>query len=138
MNTTAGLFQSTTIPVLEQVVSFTQARHNVLAGNIANIDTPGYKARDLEVADFQKRLRGAIEAKHRPSHVSPGEVGAAGAEPLAVTAQNTPTVMLHDESKVGMEYQVSEMVKNQVQHNLALQIMVHQFRQLQTAIGGRL
>jgi len=135
---TAGLFQSTTIPVLEQVVCFTQARHNVLAGNIANIDTPGYKARDLAVADFQERLRGAIEAKHRPAPISPGNPGGVAAEPPAVTAQNTPTVMLQDESKVGMEYQVSEMVKNQVQHNLALQIMVHQFRQLQTAIAGRL
>ena len=48
-----ALFQSTTIPALEQVVNFTEARHNVLAGNIANVDTPGYKARDLSVEDFQ-------------------------------------------------------------------------------------
>ena len=57
-----GLFQSTTIPALEQVVNFGQARHNVLAGNIANIDTPGYRARDLSTAMFQTRLREALEA----------------------------------------------------------------------------
>ena len=43
----SGLFQATTIPVLEQMVSFAQARHIVLAGNIANMDTPGYQAHDL-------------------------------------------------------------------------------------------
>ena len=60
-----SMFQSTTIPVLEQVVGFAQARHNVLAGNIANLDTPGYKVRDLSVEDFQKRLDTAIEDRHR-------------------------------------------------------------------------
>ena len=36
-----------------------------------------------------------------------------------------------------MEHQVTEMVKNQMQHNLALSIMTSQFRLLQTAISGR-
>ncbi len=63
----SGLFQNTTIPVLEQVVNFSQARHNVLAGNIANVDTPGYKARDLSVEDFQSRLTAAIQQRSRPS-----------------------------------------------------------------------
>ena len=46
-----SIFGSTSIPVLEQTVHFTQARHNVLAGNIANLDTPGYQVRDLSVED---------------------------------------------------------------------------------------
>ena len=61
-----SIFGSTAIPVLEQVVNFAQARHHVLAGNIANLDTPGYRVRDLSVGDFQKRLRQAIEAQDRP------------------------------------------------------------------------
>ena len=60
----SGLFQSTTIPVLQEVVSFAQARHAVLAGNIANMDTPGYQVRDLSVEDFQGRLRAAIQQRH--------------------------------------------------------------------------
>src|SRR5689334_1704892 len=60
------LFQSSTIPVLEQVVNFTEARHGVLAGNIANLDTPGYKTRDLSPALFQQRLKEAIETRHQP------------------------------------------------------------------------
>ena len=42
-----GLFQSSSIPVMQEVINFAQARQAVLAGNIANIDTPGYKAKDL-------------------------------------------------------------------------------------------
>ena len=40
-------------PVLEQVVNFAQARHGVLAGNIANLDTPGYRVRDLSPEKFE-------------------------------------------------------------------------------------
>jgi beta-glucosidase len=32
--------ESTTIPILEKVVSFSQSRHTVLVGNLANADTP--------------------------------------------------------------------------------------------------
>ena len=72
---TSGLFQATTIPVVEQAVNFSQARHNVLAGNVANIDTPGYRARDLSVEVFQQRLKEAIACPQRtgqPWRRSPG------------------------------------------------------------------
>jgi len=57
----SSLFQSSSLPVLEQVVNFTEARHGVLAGNIANLDTPGYKTRDLSPETFQQQLKEAIE-----------------------------------------------------------------------------
>ena len=63
----SSIFQSSTLPVLEQVVNFTEARHGVLAGNIANLDTPGYKTRDLSPALFQERLKEAIETRHQPA-----------------------------------------------------------------------
>jgi flagellar basal-body rod protein FlgB len=60
----SSLFRSSTIPMLEQVVNFTEARHGVLAGNIANLDTPGYKTRDLSPELFQQRLTEAIKTRH--------------------------------------------------------------------------
>ena len=134
----SGLFQSTTIPVLQEVVNFAQARHTVLTGNIANMDTPGYQVRDLSVGDFQGRLRAAIEERHAPAaEVSSGDMAAPQKTRMAEIAKNAKTILRHDKSNVGMEYQVSEMVKNQMQHNLALAVMNQQFRLLQTAIAGR-
>jgi flagellar basal-body rod protein FlgB len=65
-----GLFDSSTLPVLEQVVTFTEARHGVLAGNIANLDTPGYRSQDLSTAEFQTRLKDAIESRQRAADTS--------------------------------------------------------------------
>jgi flagellar basal-body rod protein FlgB len=135
----SGIFQSTTISVLQEAVSFAQARQTVLAGNIANLDTPGYEVHDLSVEDFQSRLRAAIEERRRPPAVaSPGEPAPERRESLAEVAQNSKTILHHDRNNVGMEYQVSEMAKNQMQHNLALALLVQQFRLLQTAISERL
>ncbi len=133
-----GLFQSSTIPVLEQVVNFSQARHTVLAGNIANIATPGYRARDLSVEDFQSRLRDAIETRHQPSPgMSLGNPPPQQPPELARVAEDVKTILYHDDSNVGMEYQVTEMVKNQMQHNLAITIMANQMQLMETAISER-
>ena len=57
-----NVFGSTNIPVLQEVLQFSQARHGVLVGNLANVNTPGYRTRDLSVNNFQTRLKEAIEA----------------------------------------------------------------------------
>src|SRR3972149_2630060 len=62
----SSMFQSSNIPVLEQVVNFTEARHGVLAGNIANLDTPGYKTRDLSPQLFHEKLKEAIDTRYKP------------------------------------------------------------------------
>jgi flagellar basal-body rod protein FlgB len=133
-----GIFQSTTIPALEQVVNFAQARHTVLAGNIANLGTPGYHARDLSVEDFQTRLKEAIEAAHQPpAPPSLGDPDRSRPNRLADVAKSPTSILFHDQSNDAAEIQVTEMVKNQLQHNMALAIMTSQFRLLQTAISER-
>jgi flagellar basal-body rod protein FlgB len=147
-----GIFRSSTIPVLEQVVQFTQARHEVLAGNVANLGTPGYVARDLSTEDFQSRLREAIEARHQPATVrspgamslSPGDLGAVPGQldpeqpdPVAEIAKDPRSILFHDQSDNAMELQVTEMVKNQLQHNTAMAILASQFRLLQAVVSER-
>lgn len=46
----------------QQAVALRQERHEVLASNIANADTPNYKARDI---DFASQLEQAVEQGRR-------------------------------------------------------------------------
>ncbi|MGO8752367.1 MAG: flagellar basal body rod protein FlgB [Thermoguttaceae bacterium] len=144
-----GILQSSTVPILEQVVQFTEARQNVLAGNLANMHTPGYRARDISVADFQTRLKAAIEERERPAPPmaavqswgmpSPGDVGAAHVErPIGKVAEDSQNIVYHDDSNINMEQQATEMAKNQMQHNLAVALLVSQFNQMQTVISERI
>src|SRR5438093_914622 len=49
-------------PVLENLLTLTSKRQQILAGNVANIDTPGYRAKDVvfETASFQDSLGAAM------------------------------------------------------------------------------
>lgn len=147
----SSLFQSSTIPVLEQVVRFTEARHGVLAGNIANLDTPGYKTRDLSPTLFQQQLKEAIQASRQlPSptyeHYPLGITATDSNQRLSdrqlaayqKVEESMKSILRHDEGDVNLERQINEIVKNQQQHNLAIAIMSAQFRLLKAAITERL
>jgi len=134
-----SLFNQTTVPVLEQVINFDEARQNLLAGNIANYDTPGYLARDVDVTAFKGKLARAIERKNQvggPTSVRypfPDTMNAEG----GVWPADIP-ILYHDNNNVGMEYQVTEMSKNNMEFNTAIGIMRHQMTLLQSAISERL
>ncbi|SMP39948.1 flagellar basal-body rod protein FlgB [Neorhodopirellula lusitana] len=58
---------ATTIGALEQTLSFTERRHELLAGNIANMSTPDYRSRDLDQGEFHAALADSIQ-NPQPSH----------------------------------------------------------------------
>jgi flagellar basal-body rod protein FlgB len=133
-----GLFQSTTIPALEQAVNFAQTRHGVLAGNLANLDVPGYKVRDLSPERFAARLKEALtERDRRAAEPSLQSVSQSASDPMAHVGHKLEDLLYHDESTGSLELQVLAIAKNQGQHNLALSILASQFRLLQAAIGER-
>ena len=131
-----GLFDSTTIPALEQVVNFAQRRHEVLAGNIANIDTPGYRVRDLSPDQFEERLKTAIQDRDE-SHASISRNGFFPVDTFKKVGENMQGMLYHDDSNVTIEQQIIGMNKNWGKHNMALTIMRSQFRLLETAISER-
>lgn len=136
----SGVFNplgSTTIPVLEKVVSFAQSRHNVLAGNLANVDTPGYQVRDLSLGTFRERLSEMIEAKNSPASATSQSSEIHYDSAMREVEDSMKTILFHDKSDVGMEQQVLEISKNQSMHNMAIAIMQNQFRLLNIAISER-
>jgi len=132
-----NLFSTTTIPALGEVLAFTQARHTVLAGNIANVNTPGYRLRDLSPTAFQERLKAALaEADHSAASRSPGQL-ATGDAALRQVRASLENLIYHDDTNIDLEKQVAEMTKNHLLHNFALTVMTDQFQLLQTAISER-
>src|SRR6185436_13414006 len=47
------------LAMLKERMSWLSARQNVLAQNVANVDTPGYTARDLKPINFDDILQGS-------------------------------------------------------------------------------
>ncbi len=129
------IFSTSTIPALERTLAFAQRRHELLAGNVANLDTPGYRARDLDVADFQNALAESIDraGETYTQSLLPVTRDDLYSGPRAATEQ----VVFHDGSDVSLEHQVTELAKNQHLHSLAAATMRSQFDLLKAAITER-
>jgi flagellar basal-body rod protein FlgB len=130
-----GIFNTTSIPALEQTLMFAQRRHELLAGNVANVDTPDYRARDLDLGDFQNALAESIHAASQPAakSLTPVTRDDVYSGPRSATEQ----VVFHDGSDVSLEHQVTEIAKNQHLHSLAVATMRSQFALLRAAITER-
>jgi flagellar basal-body rod protein FlgB len=136
-----SLLTSPTVRMLEQTLSFTEQRHQVLAEDMANITTPGYVQRDLSVAQFQKALRDAITRSRgsRNNSFEPKSeedlVFEAGGSRVYAAAKEKPVgVPFHDRSVRSMEYLMSEMADNALAHNIAAQFLKSKYDQLARAI----
>ena len=124
------------VGALTQTLHFTERRHELISSNVANMDTPDYKTRDLDVKVFQAELREVIESPVSKSDQSPGELAALGDNPdvWKKTRDVTKQILYHDGHDVSMEEQVTEAAKNQSMHNTAVALLKAQFRTLQMAI----
>lgn len=131
-----GVLQNNTLTALEQTLAFSQRRHELLAGNVANLDTPGYRARDLDVGEFQNALAESLDAASRPSPAA--SAGAVTRDDIRRGPRDAmEQVVFHDGSDVSLERQVTEISKNQHLHNLAITTMRSQFSLLRAAITER-
>lgn len=151
------LLGSTNTSLLKQVARFTERRQEVLAGNIANVDTPGYRMRDLPAEAFQTALQRAVAQSKTPRVVatdSPGlryplSPGLQGATPAriedlfpetlfkAVTPSEQPGLTFQDANNRSIEHQFLEMTKNALRQQFAVQVLQGQYDQLQTVISER-
>jgi len=110
-------------------------RAQVLAANIANADTPGYKARDL---DFRAALRRALDGdgavRLRTTH--PRHL-AGGGDGLGVQlAYRVPLQPSRDGNTVSLPLEQAAFARNTVMHAAALRFLNGQVKGLLLAIKG--
>lgn len=130
--------QSSTIPALEQSVAFAQKRHTLLAGNIANIDVPDYRTRDLSLTDFQETLQESIHADQSSQSYSAGQALLKPHESVKAMEKVRDVrnqILYLDGNDVSLEQQVTQISKNQLMHDTAVALMRSQFKTLSAAIS---
>ena len=121
-------------PLLEQTLRFTAARQSLIAENVVNVDTPGYRQKDLSVEKFQEMMRRRVEDRR--------DAGAAGGRPgfdeVAAELENPRRgILFHDGNNRSMEHLMSDMAKNAMMHNLCVELLRKQFQALELALKER-
>ncbi|MCP9451570.1 MAG: flagellar basal body rod protein FlgB [Nitrospira sp.] len=126
-----------TMQLLERTLDLRSARQRVIASNVANEETPGYRATEL---NFLGHLRSAYRG--RPPVVLTathgrhfGLAGARGFEAVSGKLSQVPAGDLPlDGNSVNLELEMAKLSDNVMQYNAAATILAKKFQGLLNAI----
>jgi len=134
---TDGIFNET-ITLLERSLDLRSLNHRVLASNIANMDTPNYKAFELVVAEEMNRFpeEGAKIPVVR-THVNhlPGRNQSSNQVKLK-TAKAPEFSLRGDGNTVDIERTMGNLAKNTLLYNTETQLIAKKFNGLKNVIKG--
>lgn len=128
--------------LLRNVANLRAYRQEVLASNIANADTPNYKARDFDfkaaLANAQAGRSGFGIARTSPRHLGGLDLTGNGSAPAGVDVLYRSEFQANvDGNTVNMDVERSAFAENSVQLESALTFIRGQLNKLQTAIQGQ-
>jgi flagellar basal-body rod protein FlgB len=123
-----------------QALDLRARRSEILASNIANADTPGYKARDF---DFASQLRAAMsgaEAEHSRLAMQTSSLRHIEGSPAASAAVDlkyrTPVQSSIDGNTVEMDSELAQFSDNALRYQADITFLSSQIRLLQIAVAA--
>jgi flagellar basal-body rod protein FlgB len=126
----------------ETALSLRSQRQELLASNIANADTPNYKARDI---DFSNALQGALskgtQAQGGLATTAAAHIGNGAADGKTLT-DGTPVLYRNvvqgavDGNTVDMDTERTQFADNALRYEAGITMINHQIHNLLAAIQG--
>lgn len=130
---------------LELAARYAEERHQILAENAANIDTPDYQTKILDSETFRFALKDSLERAKEArenrlelrgnAQVSTAADGRLTVKPRVRPAEN---ILFHDGRNAMLEKLMMEVQKNALEYQLASRLLGKRYQGLLTAIRGRL
>jgi len=116
-----------TFPALENLLSWTSKRQQALASNVANRDTPGYRATDYS---FESELQASVRLTlTSPQHIAASrDIG--NARVYEVETSTKP-----NGNSVDIDRELTEVTKNGVQYLTLVEYLNQKIRTLRAAIN---
>jgi flagellar basal-body rod protein FlgB len=129
------------LDLVQRALDASSLSHSVIANNIANVDTPGFKRSEVV---FNEQLKSAIQARQNES----SQLGLATTDPRHIALDGVPALssiqpkvttdlsssLRNDGNNVDIDTEVSLLAQNTVWYQTLSQITQHQFAQTLDAI----
>lgn len=113
-------------------LDFHRERHSVLSGNVANVDTPGYKPLDLARPEGAGAGTVAV-AQTASGHMSPNP---SGAGMLVESFEDTGQMVGADGNAVSLERELAKIDANRVRYAATAELVTRRMALLKYAAGG--
>ncbi|MBP1949118.1 flagellar basal body rod protein FlgB [Virgibacillus litoralis] len=127
-----GTFQK-----LENSLNYASAKNRTISNNIANVDTPNYKSKDVAFKNvLNEELNTSFETKRtHPKHIPFNNVNS---NQSFQTFTDKNSMYNHNGNNVDIDKEMSDLAKNQIYYRSLVDRMNGKFSSLQTVIrGGR-
>lgn len=124
-----GPFRDETVALLHAALERASRRVSAVASNLANVDTPGYRAVD---ARFEDVLAEAVRIE--PLRTHPGHLGAAGKRRSVTIVEREPTRMRNDGNTVDVDFEMTLLASLQGRYQAAAELVRKRFALLAYAV----
>lgn len=131
-----NLFNSAAFRAVQLGLDGSHLRQQAITQNIANVDTPNYKAKNVSFkqmldAELQKKTLVAYRTDER-------HIPFSNERKSPIVWETRSTTYNHNGNNVDIDVEMAELAKNQIYYNALIDRMNGQFQSLQTVIrGGR-
>lgn len=126
-----------TVDLLSHALDYRSANHNVISGNIANIDTPGYQPKELSFDQTLKaevcRSEGPLK-RTDPKHFSHYTGGLSG-DKVTFSLRNK-VAATGETNQLNIDREMAEMVKNNLLYDASAKLLSKKLESLRSVIEG--
>ncbi len=117
-----------TYEALERALDISKLRHGLIGSNIANMDTPGYRSKEI---DFDRTLKDALEKRSVDvTRTHPVHMGAVGSR---------YEIFVEKSDWVDIDKEMSKLAENNLRYQTSAEVLLRKFTKLKDVIaeGGR-
>ena len=119
-----GIDKSATL--LEKMLDVSSIKHKVIANNIANVNTPGYKKMEVSFANqLEKALNESSMNKFDTLQPK-----------IVISKEDSSETVRNDGNNVDMDKEVSSLVKNTLTYSIYTQLLAKKYEGIKSAIEG--
>lgn len=120
------------INVLNKAANASWKRNEILANNLANVDTPGYKRKDVQ---FQSYLQSALLGDGSLD----SRVARADRKQLEATVYTDDASLSYrlDGNNVDVDTESAKVAENQIRYQALLDSMTQEFSRIKTVLASR-
>lgn len=131
-----NLIQDLTMDAMGSYMTRLSKRQQIVASNIANIETPGYKTKDISfyatmselLSDHSMPLRVS-----RPEHAAMGEMNIAPFEPEVIESEGLPTRA--DRNNVDLDSEMMKVAQTSFGYSTIAQLLRSKFKLISIGIN---
>lgn len=110
--------------LLARTLDAAALRHRVIAQNVANVNTPGYRRKEVRFEDDLARALDGAPCGNPPRPVAPAVV-------------DVPSTERVDGNTVDIDKEMGDLGKNALLYQAAAQILASRLAALRSAVSGR-